>query len=82
MYRKFIPLISFVLVLGLTVGAAGAEYWLQDEGPDGIVSVEAENFDENTPQGGHTWDLITDPVGFSGAGAMRAMPNTGAGPNA
>jgi hypothetical protein len=75
-------LILLVPVLGLCTGVANGDGFLQDPGPDGIVSMEAEKFDKNTPQGGHTWDFITSPAGFSGAGAMQAMPNTGAGPNA
>jgi hypothetical protein len=50
----------------------------QDPGTDGIVAVEAEDYDLNVPQGGHTWTLITSPAGFSGAGAMESDPNTGA----
>jgi len=64
-------------VLGLAGGVANAHPFQQDPGPDGILSMEAENFDENTPQGAHEWVLVTDPVGFSGTGAMRAMPDIG-----
>ncbi|MFH1884704.1 MAG: hypothetical protein ABIL62_18555, partial [Planctomycetota bacterium] len=77
MCKKLICLISFILVLSLATGVASADPYQQEAGPDGIVSMEAENFDENTPQGSHTWDFVTDPAGFSGTGAMRAMPNDG-----
>ncbi len=77
MSKNLIYLISFILVLGLAPSVESADPYQQEAGPDGIVSMEAENFDENTPQGSHTWDFVTDPAGFSGTGAMRAMPNDG-----
>jgi len=81
MCKKLIYLISFVLVLGLTTGVASADPLQQDPGPDGIVSIEAENFDEYTPQGDHTWDFSTEWADFSGIGAMRAMPDSGTNNN-
>jgi len=66
-----------VLVLGLAMGMAKADPYRQDPGPDGIVSIEAENFDENTPQDSHEWQLNTDQVGFSGTGFMQAVPDNG-----
>jgi hypothetical protein len=81
MCRRLIYLISFVWILGPAIGVARADPYQQDPGPGGIVSIEAENFDENTPQGAHTWDFITSPAGFSGTGAMRAMPDSGTNNN-
>jgi len=81
MSKELIDSIILILLPGLLAGMAQADAFLQDPGPDGIISMEAENFDENTPQGGHTWELIVEPAGFSGTGAMRAMPNTGGGHN-
>jgi hypothetical protein len=46
----------------------------QDSGADGIVSIEAENFDANVSQGGHDWIQVF-PGGYSGSGAMQALPN-------
>jgi hypothetical protein len=42
--------------------------------PDGIVSIETENFDENVPNPPHTWIFVTEPEGFSGTGAMQSTP--------
>jgi len=91
MCRKMIYLISLVLVLGLAGNAVTADPYQQDTGPDGIVSIEAENYDEYTPRPPHTWELITEsasgfspPNGFSGGFAMQSTPTTpagGAGPN-
>jgi hypothetical protein len=75
MCRKLIYLVSFTLVLGLGTGAANAQPLQQDPGPDGIVSAEAENFDENTTDGTRIWEFNTDPTGFSGDGFMRAVPD-------
>ena len=48
----------------------------QDPGQDAIVSMEAENFDENIPNPPHAWIFVREPEGFSGTGAMRAMPDS------
>ena len=47
----------------------------------GQVVMEAEHFNGNTARGGKTWTLQTSPSGFSGAGHMTAIPNTGASIN-
>jgi F5/8 type C domain-containing protein/uncharacterized protein DUF1349/glycosyl hydrolase family 115 len=80
MGRKLIHVFLGVLVLGLVVGMANAAPLQQDPGPDGIVSVEAENYDlylERT----NTWVLITEvangfvpPDGFSGGFALQSTP--------
>jgi hypothetical protein len=89
---KKLMYLNLVLVLVLTGAPAIADPFQQDPGPDGIVSMEAENFDENTPRPPHTWELITEsasgfspPGGFSGGFAMQSTPTTpagGAGPDA
>ncbi|MEZ4700753.1 MAG: FG-GAP-like repeat-containing protein [Rhodothermales bacterium] len=43
----------------------------------GMVVMEAENFDANTPRGAHSWVSSTTFAGFSGAGAMRSDPDIG-----
>jgi len=81
MCGKLTCLVSLVLVPALAARAANAEAFQQDPGTDGVVSMEAENFNENIPQGSHTWNFVTDPAGFSGTGAMRALPNNGVNNN-
>jgi hypothetical protein len=49
----------------------------QDEGSDGIVSIEAEHYTYNTPQGGHQWTLVVSPIGYSDEGAMEATLDSG-----
>ncbi|MCP4408565.1 MAG: hypothetical protein GY807_12530, partial [Gammaproteobacteria bacterium] len=49
-----------------------AEPFQQDG--SGLVAMEAEHFDANTPQGGHQW-VVDTTSGFSGASAMEASPN-------
>ncbi len=43
----------------------------------GLVTVEAEHFNTNTPSlsNGADWELTTTNAGFSGDGAMVALPN-------
>jgi type II secretory pathway pseudopilin PulG len=53
----------------------------QDEGSDGIVSIEAEHYITNTPQGGHQWTFVTSPGGYSDEGAMEATPDSGTNQN-
>ena len=79
MCKKSFFLIPLVVVLGLA-GLAHADPITQDSGPDGIVSIEAENFDENVPEQDHFWEFNTDIPDFSGDGFMRALPDgTGGG---
>jgi len=88
MCRKLIYLVSFVLLLGLATDMASADPYRQDIGPDGIVCIEAENFDDNILKGASYWEFVTStdaftpPDGFSGGGAMQSMPDTplGGGP--
>jgi hypothetical protein len=77
MFKKLIYLCSVVFVLCLAESVSNAIPFYQDDVPDGILCMEAENFDRNTPQGDHTWEFVTDPTGYSGTGAMRALPDTG-----
>lgn len=42
----------------------------------GLVSIEAENYDANVDQGGHAW-APNNTSGYSGTGAMWASPNDG-----
>jgi len=74
------------LVLAFGVAAAmGAAPLQQDPGPDGIVSVEAENCDEAVEMGSNTWELVTTAEGFtgtfSGIGAMQTLPHVPLGGN-
>ena len=39
------------------------------------IAIEAENFKNNVKKGALGWVLVTKPEGFSGKGAMQAMPN-------
>lgn len=47
----------------------------------GGVLIEAENFMSRSPGSGNaaskTWEGVTNPLGYSGTGAMYAGPNTG-----
>ncbi len=66
-------MVSFVLVLGVTAGVANANYWLQDDGPDGIVSVEAEHYDDNIERSGIKWEEVGPTDGFTGTAGMQAL---------
>ena len=63
-------------VWSFTTGTAPAAFQ-QDSGTDGIVSMEAENYDVYTQQGTHSWISVTTPSGYSGSAAMNTTPNDG-----
>ena len=65
-----------LLMLSVLSQPAYAVPFQQDGGADGIVSMEAENFDLNTASALDSWDLVT-PSGASSGGAMQALPNDG-----
>jgi hypothetical protein len=78
MRREALSSLSFFLLLGLATHQTNAAYlYQQDSGPDGIVSMESEHFENNVPQGFNSWTLVTLPAGASGSKAMQALPNAG-----
>jgi hypothetical protein len=90
MFRRF-SVLSLLTLVAASV-ALGANPLEQDAGPDGIVSVEAEHYDEIISNlAPHTWLFITETdngfvpaEGWSGDGAMQSQPTPalgGAGPN-
>ncbi|MBL1260579.1 MAG: tandem-95 repeat protein, partial [Thiotrichaceae bacterium] len=48
----------------------------QDVGVDGLVSIEAENFDDNFTPGSESWN-IDNTAGYSGDSAMSVLPDSG-----
>ena len=61
-----------ILVLCLASGLANAKPLNQDPGPDGIVSVEAEHYDNKEPgQNGTGWEEIGPTGGFTGELGMQ-----------
>jgi hypothetical protein len=69
---------SVTFVLSLVNIAAASTMYLQGGGPDGIISIEAENYKAKEAIEGHYWELTTEKAGFSGKGAMVALPDDGA----
>ncbi|MHC4620917.1 MAG: hypothetical protein ACYTEQ_24485 [Planctomycetota bacterium] len=67
-------------VWSFTTGTAPPAF-LQDGGADGIVSMEAENYDVYTQQGAHDWISVTTPSGYTGSAAMNTTPNNGTNQN-
>ncbi len=73
MCKKLIFLTSFVLLLGLATSLASANPLGQDPGPDGIVSVEAEHYDDNVEQSGAKWEEVGPTGGFTGTAGMQVL---------
>ncbi len=57
-------------------GAQPMPAYRQDPGADGLVVIEVENADASLAQGGHSW-IAASTAGFSGPGALAALPNSG-----
>jgi len=51
------------------------------QGPEGLVCLNAENYDTSLPQGGHRWAVIAD-TGATDGKALQALPNIGVAKNA
>jgi len=73
MCKKLTYLVFFVLAAGLVDGVANADPLHQDPGSDGIVSVEAEHFDENVPLSGAEWVEVGPTDGFTGTAGMQVL---------
>jgi hypothetical protein len=79
-------LLVLICVLSISSGLMAQSPLEQDSGPDSIVSVEAEHYDEIISNDPHTWLFVTEmsdgfvpPEGWSGEGAMQSQPTQLAG---
>jgi len=74
MSQKLVYLTSFVLMVGLDVGVASAQPINQSSGSDGIVSVEAEHYNNKAPgQNGTGWEEVGPKDGFTGVIGMEVF---------
>ncbi|MFH1719637.1 MAG: hypothetical protein ABIF19_19980, partial [Planctomycetota bacterium] len=72
MCRRLAILASLMVVLGLAAGVVSAQPLNQDPGRDGIVSVEAEHYDNKAPgQNGTGWEEVGPTGGFTGIMGMQ-----------
>jgi len=62
---------------GLATAPELPDAFEQDAGSEGLVSIEAENFDENTTQGTDTWVVDTTIAGSSQGEYMNTTPDNG-----
>ena len=63
--------------LGKVVTQSGrAEPYEQDAGADGLVRIEAEEFSAKKKVDTHDWEFVEKPDGYTGRGAMRALPDS------
>jgi len=68
-----ICLISLVLVPGLAGNVATADPYQQDPNQNGIVSIEAEHYDDNIERGGTLWEEVGPTDGFTGTAGMQVL---------
>jgi len=67
---------TIVTLSAFLAGAVShAATFRQADGPNGIVSVEAENFASKTTKQGHSWEVSAAVEGFSGKGYAQAVPD-------
>lgn len=84
MHRILLHLMC-LLSFAWTVTGMAAEPLQQDGGADGIVSMEAEHFDNKVETSANTWSEVTTATGFtategfSSGLAMQSMPDTATG---
>jgi hypothetical protein len=82
MHGKSLRIACLVLTLSAAAVAIAAQPFQQDAGPDALVSVEAEHYDNKFETTSNTWALVTTAAGFtaaegfSGGEAMQIMPDT------
>jgi hypothetical protein len=74
MYRR---MAYFIVVFALAAGLTNAKPLNQDPGPDGIVSVEAEHYDNKTTgQSNSEWVEVGPTGGFTGEAGMQVADGT------
>ena len=74
MFNKKIYLLSIAFLSVLIISTSNADPILQDTGSQGIVSVEAEHFDDKAPgQNGSEWELVGPTDGFTGEAGMQVI---------
>ena len=67
----------WMVMLFVSLSLAGPGTYVQQPGPEGLICIEAERFSSNDPGEEHAWQLNTDISGYSGSGAMQALPDMG-----
>ncbi len=70
MYKVLVG-VSLAVCLGCLVGGAEAVPLQQEGGLNGLVSVEAEHFDDNITQSNATWQQVGPTGGFTGEAGMQ-----------
>ena len=73
--RESFPAFLFIILLFSSNSVLSAVFQ-QGPAPDGVLSMEAEDYSQNVAQGGHAWTAVS-PAGYSGSGALEATPNSG-----
>jgi regulation of enolase protein 1 (concanavalin A-like superfamily) len=63
--------LALIVLLGMVGVALGAKPFQQDPGPDGIVSMEAEHFDDNVATSRGTWEQVGPTGAFTGVAGMQ-----------
>jgi hypothetical protein len=63
------------LSLSLAFSAAAQDEKKFVANKDGQIVIEAEHFHAKAKKDALTWELVKEPAGFSGDGAMEAKPN-------
>ncbi|NNF69819.1 MAG: hypothetical protein HKN01_08625, partial [Acidimicrobiia bacterium] len=66
--------------IDVTLTVVGASTGFQQDPTTGLLSIEVENADTNTPQGGHSWSPYPSGSASGGSG-LEATPNNGTNNN-
>jgi len=77
---KRLPLWLAIAALALFAAGSAAQAqsdapFLPNSSPDATVTMEAESYATNTAVGDYSWVFEQLPLGYSGTGVMRGLPN-------
>ena len=66
-------IVALSLMLGFAAPQEGGKNFAANK--DGQIVIEAEHFHANAKKDPLKWELVKEPAGYSGDGAMEAKPN-------
>jgi hypothetical protein len=67
---------AFIVALALGTSQEKEKLFVEDK--EGFIVIEAEHYHHKVDKDPHKWVFVKEPAGFSGEGAMQALPNVDA----
>lgn len=76
--RRTVVFLALAFLLVAAGGVAAGKTYVEQ---NGLIVIEAENFDTNTKSDTHEWKIEASTAGFSGKGSLIALPNANVNQN-